>query len=102
MKSIALAALVTASLAITPAWAHEGHNDARGKAVVNSVDAPAHKVNLSHEAIPALSWPAMKMDFAVAPSIDLSAVKPGAKVEFTIEKNKAGTFEIQSLKPMAN
>lgn len=101
MKTNIIAAAAAVILAVAPAWAHEGHSDARGKGVVNSVDAASHKVNLSHEAIAALSWPAMKMDFAVSPSVDLKALQPGTAVEFTVEKNKSGTFEIQSIKPVS-
>ena len=71
----------------------------QGKGVVNSVDAAGHKVNLSHEPIPAIGWPAMKMNFPVAASVDLKGVKAGTQVEFTLEKNPAGTYEIKSMTP---
>ncbi len=74
---------------------------AQGKGMVNLVDAAGHKVNLSHEPIPAIGWPAMKMNFPVAPTVDLKNVKAGAQVEFTLAKNKAGTYEIQSITPVA-
>ena len=70
-----------------------------GKGTVNSVDAAGHKVNLSHEPIPAIGWPAMKMNFPVAPTVDLKNVTAGTRVEFVLEKNKAGTYEIQSITP---
>lgn len=76
---------------------HEAEAGAKGKGVVNSVDAAGHKVNVSHEPIPSLGWPAMKMDFAVAPSVDLKSVQAGTTVEFTVGKNKAGLPEIQSI-----
>lgn len=72
---------------------------AMGKGVVNSVDVAAHKVNVSHEPIPSLKWPAMKMDFAVAPSVDLKSVQAGSQVEFVVGTNKEGLPEIQSIKP---
>jgi Cu/Ag efflux protein CusF len=79
---------------------HEsGDNHATGK--VNSIDPASHKVNISHKAIKSLGWPAMTMDFAVASSVDLSSIKPGTEVEFSIEKNKAGGFEIHSIKPVS-
>ena len=70
---------------------------AKGKGVVNSVDAAGHKVNVSHEPIPSLKWPAMKMDFAVAPSVDLKSVQAGSQIEFVVGKNKEGLPEIQSI-----
>ncbi|MGE3333595.1 MAG: copper-binding protein [Rhodospirillaceae bacterium] len=76
---------------------HGDQAGAKGKGVVNSVDAVGHKLNMSHEPIPSLGWPAMKMDFEVAPSVDLKSVEAGTQVEFVVGKNKAGLPEIQSI-----
>lgn len=78
---------------------HEGRSDAHATGTVNSVDAVQHKINLSHGPIPALGWPAMTMDFAVAPSVDLSRIKPGSRVNFSLEKGKGGMYEVQSVQP---
>ena len=79
--------------------AHEGHNDAHGTGTVNSVDPAQHKVNLSHQAIPDIGWPAMTMDFPVAPSVDLRGLKPGTRVNFTIERGEGGIYEIRAIAP---
>ena len=79
--------------------AHEGHNDAHGTGTVNSVDPAQHKVNLSHNPIPEIGWPAMTMDFPVAPAIDLTAIKPGTRVNFTIEQQPGGMYEIRAITP---
>jgi Cu/Ag efflux protein CusF len=79
--------------------AHAGHNDAHGNGTVNSVDPVQHKVNLSHNPIPEIGWPAMTMEFPVKPSVDLNALKPGTRVNFTIEKGQGGMYEIQSITP---
>jgi Cu/Ag efflux protein CusF len=79
--------------------AHEGHNDAHGSGTVNSVDPAQHKINLSHQAIPDIGWPAMTMDFPVAASVDLKPVKPGTRVNFTIEKRQGGMYEINAITP---
>jgi Cu(I)/Ag(I) efflux system protein CusF len=78
---------------------HEGGSDAHATGTVNSVDAAQHKINLSHGPIPAIGWPAMTMDFSVAPSVDLSRVKPGSRVNFSLEKDKSGMYQIQSVAP---
>jgi len=79
--------------------AHAGHNDAHGTGTVNSVDPAQHKVNLSHNPIPEIGWPAMTMEFPVAPSIDLTAIKPGTRVNFTIEQDQGGMYEIKAIAP---
>jgi Cu/Ag efflux protein CusF len=79
--------------------AHSGHTHAQGTGTINSIDAAAHKVNVSHSPIPTIGLPAMTMDFAVAPSVDLRAVKPGTRINFGIEQGEGGMYVIQSIAP---
>lgn len=71
-----------------------------GSGKVNKVDPSKHTINLSHAAMPAINWPAMTMDFAVLPGIDLSRIKPGQQVEFTLTpKPGSKDYQITQLKP---
>lgn len=79
--------------------AHSGHSHAQGTGTVNSVDPAAHKVNVSHGPIPTIGLPAMTMDFAVAPSVDLNAVKSGTRIKFDMEHGQNGSYVIQSIAP---
>jgi Cu/Ag efflux protein CusF len=79
--------------------AHAGHNDAHGTGTVNSVDPAQHKINLSHQPISELAWPAMTMDFPVAAVVDLKSIKPGAQVNFMIEQQPGGMYEIHAITP---
>lgn len=98
---IVLAALVSApTVAVLPAFAHEGHAHTKGTGTLNAVDAASHKVNISHKPIPELGWPAMRMDFMVVDTVDLKALPAGSQVQFVLEKNKDGKFEIQSITPV--
>src|SRR3546814_8769933 len=67
--------------------------------IVESVNISQRKIKLNHEPIPAFGWPAMSMEMAVAPSVDLSKVNPGSKVKFTLTKDSDGTYTVQSLSP---
>ena len=78
---------------------HSGHTHAQGTGTVNSIDAAAHTINVSHGSIPTIGRPAMTVDFAVAPSVDLRAVKPGTRINFTIERGEGGMYVIQSIMP---
>ncbi len=69
----------------------------QGTGTVNSVDAAGHKINLNHNAIPAIGWPAMTMDFAVAHAVDLRSLKPGTRVSFTMQRGGDGMYVIQSI-----
>jgi Cu(I)/Ag(I) efflux system periplasmic protein CusF len=62
-------------------------------AAVNTVD---RKVTLDHGPIPAIKWPAMKMEFPTAQSVDLSKLKAGDKVKFTIS-GSGNSYTVQSI-----
>lgn len=106
----ALAALVSCmpvmAFAQTPVGDHNSHGPAMtapqsapgATGTVNAVDAGKHTINLTHGPIPALGWPAMTMDFGVAPSVDLSAVKTGDAVAFTVSQTPEGIYLIDMMK----
>jgi Cu(I)/Ag(I) efflux system protein CusF len=79
---------------------HDGRAEAHAVGVVNAVEPAQHKINLTHEPIQSIGWPSMTMEFPVAPSVDLTGVKPGSRVDFTLEKGKNGMYEIQSVQPV--
>lgn len=56
-----------------------------GSGTVNAVDAGKRVVSITHEPIKSLGWPKMKMQFSVAPGVDLSAVKAGDNVDFQLK-----------------
>ncbi|MCT9842769.1 copper-binding protein [Leclercia adecarboxylata ATCC 23216 = NBRC 102595] len=69
----------------------------QGQGVIRAIDAQA--LVIQHDPIPALKWPAMTMPFAFSADVDLSAVKPGQPVTFTLERAGDG-FRIISLTPL--
>lgn len=70
-----------------------------GTGTVHSVDGGQRMVNVSHEPIPSIGWPAMTMDFRVAPSVDLLSIQPGSRVTFTLARGADGTYVIEALRP---
>src|SRR5262245_22926192 len=48
---------------------------AAGTGTITAINVAGRKVTFDHGPIPEIKWPAMKMEFAVAPSVDLSKVK---------------------------
>jgi len=89
--------------ALTPA-AHRSTQASQlitGKGVVKKVDPAKKTANLNHEPIPAIGWPAMSMDFAVAPAVDLSKVQPGRQVDFGLEKGSGSNYTVTSITPAA-
>lgn len=52
--------------------------------VIDAMDAG--EVTLSHDAIPALDWPAMTMPFPLAKGVSTRGLHTGQKVLFTLEK----------------
>lgn len=100
---IALAAAVLAAgpVAASPAHAQAGQPAQAaiaGQGKVNAIDAKARKVNLTHDPIPALQWPGMTMDFAVLPGADLSGLKVGDHVTFTLGRAPDGMYAISGVR----
>ena len=77
----------------------DGNGDTNAVGVVNRIDSTQHKITVTHEPIPSIGWPSMTMEFAVAPAVDLSGLKPGARIDFTMTKGKEGMYEVQSVRP---
>lgn len=71
---------------------------ASGTGTVTALNAAGRKVTLEHGPMPEMNWPAMKMEFAVAGAVDLSKVKAGDKVRFTITSS-GSAHTIQSMSP---
>src|SRR6056297_1063827 len=71
--------------------------DATGTGIVHAV-TPDGKLTLSHDPIPALGWPAMRMDLDVQ-GVDTAAVPLDTPVEFDLAEDAGGLFTIVSLRP---
>ena len=94
-----LAFLTLLGLAAMPALAAERVH--KGQGAVNSVDAKANKVNLTHGPIATLKWPGMTMDFQVRDQAVLKGVTPGQDVEFDIVQAGQSQFIITRIAPAA-
>ena len=104
-SKLTTALALAAALLAAPAMAQRGGAPTQGvtaSGTVKKVDAAKHTVNLSHGPIPApVNWPAMTMDFAVEPDVNLSSVKPGQEVEFTLSPKAGakGEYTVTGIKP---
>lgn len=87
---------LAATLLIGSATVGQAADGTTGK--VNKVDTAGHIINLTHGPIASLKWPGMTMDFAVDAAVDLTAVKPGDSVTFTVIKGGKGFYVIDTLK----
>ncbi len=69
----------------------------QGKGTINSVDAKAGKINLTHGPIASLDWPGMTMDFDVQDKALLTNLKPGQKVTFKLIEARKGKYVISEI-----
>lgn len=68
------------------------------KAVVNSLGEGT--VNVSHDPIPEIGWPAMTMDMALSPDAEMmGTVNPGDSVTMMLVKGEDGMYAVQALTP---
>lgn len=79
--------------------APENVNEAEAKGKINTIDADAGVVNVTHEPVEKLGWPTMTMDLPVTRRVDLTTVKPGADVTFKLKKGRDDKFRITEITP---
>jgi len=77
-------------MASQSASADMASEDSTGRGVIQSIDSEGQAINLSHEPIEALGWPAMTMDFKVSADVPLSALSAGESIEFSLHKDADG------------
>ncbi len=68
-----------------------------GQGVINSVDTVNRKVNLNHEAIIDIGWPAMTMDLDVSKDVDLEALSINQPVQFYMKLGKDKIYRITKI-----
>ncbi len=80
----------------TPTQAGPSH---KGRGRVTGIDAQAGRVELEHEPIPAMQWPAMSMGFVVEDKAQLSTLKKGDVVEFEVRPtpDKDGNYLVPKI-----
>ncbi len=69
-----------------------------GSGTITALNVANRKVTFDHGPMPEMNWPAMKMEFPVAPSVDLSKIKIGDKVRFTLT-GSGNNYTVQSIAP---
>lgn len=72
-----------------------------GNARVNSIDAAAGKLDITHGPIPSLQWPEMTMGFRVEDKTLLQGLKAGDRINFEMrgEPDKDGDYIITRIQP---
>jgi len=71
----------------------------KARGTVEAVDEKLGTVEISHEPIPSLKWPAMSMEFKVKDRAMLQGLAKGQSVEFEISERGAGEFMIERVVP---
>lgn len=61
---------------------------------INSVNPADGTVNVTHDPIKALGWPKMKMEFPVGKGVDLSDIKVGDTVKFSLKPEGEDNYVI--------
>ena len=70
---------------------------ASGEGSVVEIDFGANKLLLDHDPIPALQWPRMVMEFAVAPGVLPKSLKLDDRVRFEMQSGKSGEYVVDRL-----
>ena len=70
---------------------------AEGRGVIVSLMAGHGMIDLEHEPIEALGWPAMSMSFLTLDGVDLSEFAVGQSVMFDLQRNEDGEWRISAI-----
>lgn len=73
-----------------------GDVQATGKVV--SVDAGKNSIKIKHDPVKALGWPTMTMTFTADSGVDLSGVKEGDAVNFTLKPKGKDDYTVSGIK----
>lgn len=57
------------------------------------------KVNVTHQAIPSISWPKMTMDIALFEGARIRGVRPGDRAWIVLATGPGGVYGIQEIAP---
>ncbi|MFN0264218.1 copper-binding protein [Tepidamorphus sp. 3E244] len=92
-------AMATSAAASGSGHEHGGHaNMAEGVHATGEVHAITDKtVNVSHDPIPSIGWPAMRMDLPLLEGADIDGVSEGDKVMIMLEKGPDGMYGVRAL-----
>jgi Cu(I)/Ag(I) efflux system membrane fusion protein len=71
----------------------------KARGTVQAVDPNDGSIEISHEPIPSLNWPAMSMEFKVKDKALLAGLKPGQAVDFDLAQANPGEFVIERMVP---
>lgn len=87
---------------------HDGHThvteeksssgEVRATGNVVSVDAGKNSIKIKHDPIKSLGWPTMTMTFTADSGVDLSGVKEGDAVDFTLKPKGKDDYTISGIK----
>lgn len=70
---------------------------ARG--TINSIDTSMRILNITHEPVKTLNSQTMTMDFGVASNVDISSLRVGSKIVFTLARRDGDLYIIDAIKP---
>jgi len=73
--------------------------EATGVGVIDKIDEAGGQVTVTHEPMPDVGWPKMTMDLPVTRRVDLSAIKPGAPINFKIKLGRDKKYRITEITP---
>jgi membrane fusion protein, copper/silver efflux system len=69
---------------------------------VNSVDTEANTINISHEPVASIDWPAMRMNFQLSDAALAEGLTPGQRVEFGFVIEASGASTVTAIQPLAD
>lgn len=92
-------ALALAILTIGTSQAVAQETEAEAAGLIHAIAPDGSSVNLTHDPIPNVGWPAMTMDLGLSERATLDGVEVGSVVIFTLERGPDGIYQIGTITP---
>ncbi len=78
----------------------EPESSIMGEGTVTAVMVDKRMLTIAHAPIEALGWPEMTMDFTLTERADLTQVKVGSHISFSMVQGKEGAYHVDSIEVM--
>lgn len=75
----------------------EHMREVEGDGRINKIMNDRHMLNISHEPMPELNWPKMRMNFKADQSVKLDGLNPGDQVTFTLQVDSDNNYLIKKI-----
>ncbi len=70
-----------------------------GRGTITAIDPSMRMINIDHEPIRVLNSAGMQMNFGLSPNVQISTLRIGSKIVFTLTRRDGDLYIIDAIRP---